>query len=194
LSAYKFIFRGFNKLLLSSALLLTIAPGGRAIAEDSVGAVKTSRDETTVTTTKTTSKVRRKHDDAKRESKTENKVENKAENKAMDGKPAAAGASEPAADNTGTNKRDRADRAVTADQQKNDKSDVELAAEIRRAVVDDKSLSTNAHNVKIIVVAGQVTLKGPVASQAEKATVEKLAREHVGHGKGRVTSELDVAP
>jgi hyperosmotically inducible protein len=99
-----------------------------------------------------------------------------------------------AADNTGTNKRDRDDRAVTADQQKNDKSDVELTAAIRRAVVDDKTLSTNAHNVKIIVQDGRVTLKGPVASKAEKATIEKKAAEVVGPAKGRVTSEIEIAP
>jgi len=98
------------------------------------------------------------------------------------------------ADNTGTNKRDRDDRAVTADQQKNSKSDVELAAEIRRAIVADKTLSTNAHNIKVIVQDGKVTLKGPVASKDEKATLERKAGEVLGHGRGRITSEIDVAP
>ncbi|HXI58783.1 MAG TPA: BON domain-containing protein [Polyangia bacterium] len=103
----------------------------------------------------------------------------------------------PAADNTATNKRDREDHGgsaeKTADQQKNDKSDIELSAEIRRAVVADKTLSTNAHNVKIIVENGHVTLKGPVASSAEKATLEKKAVEVVGRG-GRVTNEVQIAP
>ena len=98
------------------------------------------------------------------------------------------------ADNTGTNKRDRGDRAITADKQPNAKSDVELTAEIRRAIVADKNLSTNAHNIKIIVQDGKVTLKGPVASKTEKATVERKAEEVVGHGKGLVTSEVDIAP
>lgn len=97
-----------------------------------------------------------------------------------------------AADNTGTNKRDRADNAKTADQAKNDKSDVQVAAEIRRAVVDDKSLSTNAHNVKIIVEDDRVTLKGPVASKAEKATIAKKAADVVGRRK--VVDEMSVAP
>lgn len=99
----------------------------------------------------------------------------------------------PAADNTATNRRDCEKGEKTADQQKNDKSDVELAAEIRRAVMADKSLSTNAHNAKIIVENGQVTLKGPVASSAEKATLERKAVEAVGRG-GRVTNELQLAP
>ena len=97
-----------------------------------------------------------------------------------------------AADNTGTNKRDRDDSAKTADQAKNDKSDVEVAAAIRRSVIDDKSLSTNAHNVKIIVEADTVTLKGPVASKTEKATIAKKAADVVGRRK--VVDEMSVAP
>ncbi len=99
-----------------------------------------------------------------------------------------------AADNTAINKRDRDDGAAkkTADQQKNDKNDVELAAEIRRAVVSDKTLSTNAHNIKIIVEGGHATLKGPVGSSAEKASVEKKAAAVVG--AGNLTNQVDVAP
>lgn len=97
-----------------------------------------------------------------------------------------------AADNTGTNKRDRDDHAKTADQAKSDKSNVQIAADIRRSVVDDKSLSTNAHNVKIIVEADKVTLKGPVASKAEKATIAKKAADVVGRRK--VVDEMSVAP
>lgn len=175
MSDYKFVFSVLRKSLLASALLLVIAPGAPVNAAESGNVT---------TTSKTTRTVRRTHDAAKSDKKT------------TDGKAGAASTAneEVAADNTATNKRDRADRAVTADQQKNDKSDVELAAEIRRAIIDDKSLSINAHNVKIIVVDGKVTLKGPVASQAEKVTVEKLAGQHAGQGKGRVTSEIEVAP
>jgi osmotically-inducible protein OsmY len=97
-----------------------------------------------------------------------------------------------AADNTGTNKRDRNDAEKTADQAKNKKSDVELTAEIRRAIIDDKTLSTNAHNVKIIVENGNGTLKGPVGSAAEKATVAKKATAIIGRGK--VVDEMAIAP
>src|SRR4051812_34305454 len=67
-------------------------------------------------------------------------------------------------DNTKVNKRDRASGAVTADQQKENTNDRELSANIRKAVMDDKELSTYAHNVKIVAHNGIVTLKGPVRS------------------------------
>jgi hyperosmotically inducible protein len=95
-----------------------------------------------------------------------------------------------AADNTAVNERDRSPAAPTADQQKNDKTDLELTAEIRRSVMDDKTLSMNAHNVKIIAQDGKVTLKGPVASAAEKKIVEDKA--DVVAGRGNVTSEIAI--
>lgn len=71
----------------------------------------------------------------------------------------------------------------TADQGKNDKLDRMMTAKIRRAVVADKSLSMYAHNVKIIVVGGAVTLKGPVHSEVEKQTVAEKATQVAGNGK-----------
>ena len=56
----------------------------------------------------------------------------------------------------------------------------------------DKSLSTYAHNVKIITQNGQVTLMGPVRSEDEKKTVEATGAEVAGDNK--VTSELDIKP
>jgi hyperosmotically inducible protein len=96
----------------------------------------------------------------------------------------------PAADNTATNQRDRKDSEPTADQQTNDKSDLKLTAEIRRAVIADKSLSMNAHNVKIIAQDGKVTLKGPVESAAEKKNVEGKADQIAG--RKNVVSELQI--
>jgi hyperosmotically inducible protein len=96
------------------------------------------------------------------------------------------------ADNTGINKRDRKDTEPTADQQKNDKTDLTLTAEIRRSVMADKTLSTNAHNIKIIADNGHVTLKGPVATVAERTTIENKARQVAG--KTNVTSMIDVKP
>lgn len=59
----------------------------------------------------------------------------------------------------------------------------------------DKTLSTNAHNVKIIVRDGRVTLKGPVASQAEKTKVERSALDVLGAGVSeKMTSEIGIAP
>ena len=78
-----------------------------------------------------------------------------------------------------------------ADQQKENQSDRELARQIRKSVVQDKSLSTNAHNVKIIAQNGMVTLKGPVNSEQEKQAIEAKASQIAGTDK--VTSELQVA-
>ena len=98
----------------------------------------------------------------------------------------------PAVDNTKVNERDRNRNEPTADQQKENRSDREITQQIRQAIMKDKSLSTYAHNVKIIAQDGQVTLKGPVRSEDEKKTVEAKATEVVGENK--VTSELDIKP
>jgi len=96
------------------------------------------------------------------------------------------------ADNTKVNTRDRAKGEVTADQQKNNAADRTMTQTIRRALVRDKSLSSYAHNVKVIAQGGQVTLKGPVRSEDEKKAVEAKAVEVAG--AGRVTNEMSVAP
>jgi hyperosmotically inducible periplasmic protein len=93
------------------------------------------------------------------------------------------------ADNTGRNVRDRGDRP-TAGTQSNDQDDVALTRQVRRAIVDDGSLSTNAHNVKIITSDGVVTLRGPVDSAQEKASVVAKA-EHVP-GVRHVDNQLEV--
>ena len=101
-------------------------------------------------------------------------------------------AQQTAPDNTKVNKADRAKGAVTADQQKESAADRDLAKKIRQSVVGDKSLSTYAHNVKIVAQDGQVTLKGPVRSEAEKTSIAAKATEIAGAGK--VTNEITVAP
>jgi hyperosmotically inducible periplasmic protein len=101
-----------------------------------------------------------------------------------------ASAQQPPPDNTKVNQADRANGAVTADQQKENSTDRDLAKRIRQSVVGDKSLSTYAHNVKIVSQGGQVTIKGPVRSEAEKATIETKAIEIAGAGK--VNNEMTV--
>ena len=93
-------------------------------------------------------------------------------------------------DNTKVNDRDRDKAEPTADQQKENHPDRHITREIRRSIVQDKSLSTYAHNVKIISQNGMVTLKGPVRSEEEKAAVESKAAEIAG--KDKVTSQLEV--
>jgi hyperosmotically inducible protein len=98
--------------------------------------------------------------------------------------------SPPAADNTKVNQRDRNKSEPTADSQKENPTDRQLAQQIRRALVKDKSLSTNAHNVKVIAQNGMVTLKGPVDSDTEKEAVEAKAAQVAGSDK--VSSEIQV--
>jgi hyperosmotically inducible protein len=95
-------------------------------------------------------------------------------------------------DNTGSNKGDRATGAQTADQQSNDKADLERSQQIRRAITSDKTLSTYAHNIKVITKNGKVTLRGPVRSEQEKAAVEAKATSIAG--AANVVSEVTVAP
>ena len=76
-------------------------------------------------------------------------------------------AQQSAPDNTKQNAKPQ----TTADHQVSGQSDRSAAAHIRRTVVKDKSLSTYAHNVKIVVKGGQVTLSGPVHTEEEKTKV-----------------------
>jgi hyperosmotically inducible periplasmic protein len=98
----------------------------------------------------------------------------------------------PAGDNTKVNERDRSKTEPTADQQKDNRSDRDITQQIRQSIMKDKSLSTYAHNVKIITQNGQVTLKGPVRSDDEKRAIEAKATEVAGENK--VTSELNIKP
>lgn len=106
--------------------------------------------------------------------------------------PAFSAGAQTAPDNTKANKGDRAKAAATADQQKENATDREITQKIRQALLDDKSLSTYAHNVKVIAQDGQVTLKGPVRSENEKKTIEAKAIEVAG--AGHVTNQISIAP
>src|SRR6202030_4487036 len=68
------------------------------------------------------------------------------------------------ADNTAVNQRDRGNDTVTPMDQSNKPSDLKMTQEIRRAIVKDDALSTDAKNIKIITIDGAVTLRGPVKS------------------------------
>jgi hyperosmotically inducible periplasmic protein len=98
---------------------------------------------------------------------------------------------QPAADNTKMNKGDQKADAPTADHQKMNPADRDLTKKIRSAVNNDKSLSTYAHNIKIISQDGKVTLRGPVRSADEKASIVAKATEIAGGGN--VADMLEVA-
>jgi hyperosmotically inducible periplasmic protein len=93
------------------------------------------------------------------------------------------------ADNTRVNQRDRNDTLKPTDQP-NDKADIQTAAAVRKAIENDKSLSMNAHNVKLIARNGVVTLRGPVADAQEKSKIEQIATNV--SGVSRVENNLDV--
>ena len=97
------------------------------------------------------------------------------------------------ADNTKVNKRDRNPGEATADQQKTNATDQEMTRQIRRSIMADKSLSTYAHNVKIISQNGAVTLKGPVKSNGEKEAVVAKAVAVAGSAD-KVTDQISVKP
>ena len=91
-----------------------------------------------------------------------------------------------APDNSAQNK----DQAITADNQAEAKADRLTTANIRKAIIADKDLSTYAHNVKVITVNGAVTLKGPVKSEDEK---QKIASDAAGVvSADKITNHLTV--
>lgn len=81
------------------------------------------------------------------------------------------------ADNTAQNKGATREDAVTADKQGNSKSEVTVLADVRKAVLAEKGLSTNAQNAKLLYSkSGILTLKGPVDTAEEKARLEEIAK------------------
>jgi hyperosmotically inducible protein len=91
-----------------------------------------------------------------------------------------------------TQNNDVSNKSATSDMQKNDKDDLALTKQIRASVMADKSLSTYAHNVKIIAADGNVTLNGVVHSQTEKDSIQAKAQAVVQNGN--VVNNLKVAP
>ena len=94
-----------------------------------------------------------------------------------------------APDNT---KKNKDQTSPTADQQKMNPADRAITQKIRKAVHDDTSLSTYAHNIKIIAQDGKVTLRGPVRSEDEKSNLQ--AKAVAVAGRENVTNQLEVAP
>ncbi len=93
-------------------------------------------------------------------------------------------------DNSKRNEVDRDDATLTADDQSNARTDVEITAAIRRSVVARDGMSTYGKNVKIITQSGHVTLREPVKTESERAIITDLARQTPG--VTTVTNELSV--
>jgi len=96
---------------------------------------------------------------------------------------------QPAPDNT---KKNKDQTSPTADQQKMNPADRAITQKIRKAIHGDKSLSTYAHNIKVITQNGKVTLRGPVRSEEEKNNLQ--AKAVTVAGEENVTNQLEVAP
>jgi osmotically-inducible protein OsmY len=102
----------------------------------------------------------------------------------------AAPSTTPDADNTAKN----ADPAADATYQSESQADIDITAAIRKAVVDDNTLSVNAHNVKITTANGVVTLRGPVKSDQEKSSIEAKAKAVAGVTKVDNLLEIERNP
>ena len=89
-------------------------------------------------------------------------------------------AADSALENTERNVRDQNDATLTPEDQKENESDLKITADIRQALVRDKSLSVNAQNVKIITRNGKVTLRGPVESEAESLKLQQITKQTPG--------------
>lgn len=89
-------------------------------------------------------------------------------------------------DNSAQNK----NQSPTADNQSNAQRDRMLVQQVRKAIIADKDLSTYAHNVKVIVANGTVTLKGPVKSDDEKQKIASDASSVAG--QDTISNQLTV--
>ncbi len=92
-------------------------------------------------------------------------------------------------DNSGQNEVDKDGTAMTPMDQGNSDADIGVTQAIRKALVDDNTLSVNAKNLKVITKDGVVVLRGPVASKAEADAV----LTHVSHVNGITRLENQIA-
>ena len=99
-------------------------------------------------------------------------------------------AADSALENTEINARDKENTTLTPEDQKETKKDIRITAHIRKTVVRDKSLSVDAKNAKIITRSGVVTLRGPVANEAESKKLQKIAKKT--RGVVKVDNQLEI--
>ncbi len=93
-------------------------------------------------------------------------------------------------ENTEINVRDKDNTTLTPEDQKETKKDIKITAHIRKAVVEDESLSSDAKNSKIITRSGVVTLRGPVENEAESNKIQKIAEKT--RGVVKVDNQLEI--
>lgn len=93
-------------------------------------------------------------------------------------------------DNTGKNVRDRDSRVLTPMDQSESEGDRRITQEIRKALMSDSSLSTDAKNIKIITINSFVTLRGPVVTTMEKEAI--LRKVGSVQGIKKVDDQLEI--
>jgi osmotically-inducible protein OsmY len=106
------------------------------------------------------------------------------------GDKSASGPSAREADNTARNERDRSGVTKTPVDQQESELELSLTQRIRQAITDGDGFSVNARNIKIISSGGHVTLRGPVASAAERDRIHQLASAIAG--ASNVDNQLEV--
>ena len=99
-------------------------------------------------------------------------------------------AAKTAPDNTARNVQDRSGATLTPGDQSESEADRTLTQRVRQAVMAEDTLSTTAHNIKIITVNGVVTLRGPVNSAQEKTNIDTKAQQIAGATK--VDNQLEI--
>jgi hyperosmotically inducible protein len=70
--------------------------------------------------------------------------------------------------------------------------DEAMAAQIRKAIKDEKAIAVYADSIRVIASAGTVSLKGPVRTDAEKKAIGEKADAIAG--QANVMNNLMVAP
>ena len=73
-----------------------------------------------------------------------------------------------------------------------DATDQDITKRILASITNDKGLSTDGHNVKVVSQQRHVTLTGPVRSEAEKSTIGAKAAAVIG--EDNVDNRLQVVP
>jgi osmotically-inducible protein OsmY len=92
--------------------------------------------------------------------------------------------------NTAKNQRDRSGDTKTSGDQANTSADLRITQAIRRGLMNDRDLSSDAKNIKVITANGEVTLRGPVNSAQEKTKVEQIAKSAAGGAQ--IVDQLDI--
>jgi len=84
------------------------------------------------------------------------------------------------ADNTRKNVGDGLKSAVVPEKQPNTKEELSKVIALRQTLMQDKGLSVNAKNIKIVANKDRLTLRGVVDSNSEKERIDTLARTCAG--------------